>query len=103
MRSPIVTNLLRGHVTASLQGLALVEPERQATVLAMLRQRGPTDDADRVNPNGGAITHGHPLSADGPQLTLMAVIKPAAGVTAAVLPSPWVWVSHGVAVLLDNV
>jgi len=33
--------------------------------LAVLRELGIADDADHVNPNGGAIALGHPLGATG--------------------------------------
>ena len=36
-----------------------------AQALAVLRQLGLPDDAEHVNPNGGAIALGHPLGASG--------------------------------------
>jgi 3-oxoadipyl-CoA thiolase len=41
--------------------------------LAVLRQLGVPDDADYVNPHGGAIALGHPLGMSGARLTLTAV------------------------------
>jgi len=41
--------------------------------LACLRQLGVADDADYVNPHGGAIALGHPLGMSGARLTLTAV------------------------------
>jgi 3-oxoadipyl-CoA thiolase len=41
--------------------------------LAVLRQLGLPDDADFVNPNGGAIALGHPLGASGARLALTAL------------------------------
>ena len=41
--------------------------------LAVLRQLGVADDADYVNPHGGAIALGHPLGMSGARLTLTAV------------------------------
>ncbi len=41
--------------------------------LACLRQLGLADDAEHVNPNGGAIALGHPLGMSGARLALTAV------------------------------
>ena len=40
--------------------------------LAVLRQLGLADDAEHVNPNGGAIALGHPLGMSGARLALTA-------------------------------
>jgi len=44
-----------------------------AQALAVLRGLGLPDDADQVNPNGGAIALGHPLGASGARLVIAAV------------------------------
>jgi 3-oxoadipyl-CoA thiolase len=44
-----------------------------AQALAVLRQLGLADDADHVNPNGGAIALGHPLGMSGARLALTAL------------------------------
>jgi len=41
--------------------------------LAVLRQLGIADDAEHVNPHGGAIALGHPLGMSGARLTLTAL------------------------------
>ncbi|KJE76043.1 3-oxoadipyl-CoA thiolase [Ferrimicrobium acidiphilum] len=46
-----------------------------AQSLACLRQLGLPDDADFVNPNGGAIALGHPLGASGARLALTATTE----------------------------
>ncbi|RMF13944.1 MAG: acetyl-CoA C-acyltransferase, partial [Alphaproteobacteria bacterium] len=44
-----------------------------AQSLAVLRMLGLPDDAEQVNPNGGAIALGHPLGASGARLVLTAM------------------------------
>ena len=44
-----------------------------AQALAVLRQLGLPDDAEQVNPHGGAIALGHPLGASGARLALTAL------------------------------
>ena len=46
-----------------------------AQALAVLRELGVADDAEHVNPNGGAIALGHPLGATGARLTLTAALE----------------------------
>jgi 3-oxoadipyl-CoA thiolase len=41
--------------------------------LAVVRQLGLADDADHVNPNGGAIALGHPLGMSGARLAMTLV------------------------------
>ena len=44
-----------------------------AQALAVTRDLGLADDAEHVNPNGGAIAIGHPLGASGARLVITAV------------------------------
>lgn len=46
-----------------------------AQALAVLRQLGLSDDAEHVNPNGGAIALGHPLGMSGARLAGTAVLE----------------------------
>ena len=43
--------------------------------LACLREFGLADDADHVNPNGGAIAYGHPLGMSGARLAADVAIE----------------------------
>jgi 3-oxoadipyl-CoA thiolase len=71
--------------------------------LACLRQLGVADDANHVNPNGGAIALGHPLGMSGTRLALTAahqldVIKGKRG-----LATMCVGVGQGVSLALERV
>jgi acetyl-CoA acetyltransferase family protein len=71
--------------------------------LAVLRALGVEDDAEHVNPNGGAIALGHPLGMSGARLalTLSREIK-ARGVRYG-LATMCVGVGQGVAMVLEGV
>src|SRR5271156_4071886 len=71
--------------------------------LACLRQLGVADDADYVNPHGGAIALGHPLGMSGARLTLTAVhgLEKRAGRRA--LATMCVGVGQGVSLALERV
>jgi acetyl-CoA acyltransferase len=43
--------------------------------LAVLRQLGVDDDAEQVNPNGGAIALGHPLGMSGARIVATAAYE----------------------------
>jgi 3-oxoadipyl-CoA thiolase len=71
--------------------------------LACLRQLGLPDDAEHVNPNGGAIALGHPLGMSGARLTLTALhqLEKIGGKRA--LASMCVGVGQGVSLALERV
>ena len=71
--------------------------------LAVLRELGLPDDADHVNPNGGAIAMGHPLGMSGARLVLTAAheLKRRHGKYA--LCTMCVGVGQGVALILERV
>jgi 3-oxoadipyl-CoA thiolase len=71
--------------------------------LACLRQLGVADDADYVNPHGGAIALGHPLGMSGARLTLTAVhgLEKRGGKRA--LATMCVGVGQGVSLALEKV
>ena len=69
--------------------------------LAVLRALGLPDDAEHVNPHGGAIALGHPLGASGARLALTAAVELAdRGLRRAVV-TMCVGVGQGVAMLLE--
>jgi 3-oxoadipyl-CoA thiolase len=71
--------------------------------LACLRQLGVADDADYVNPHGGAIALGHPLGMSGARLTLTAVhgLEKRGGKRA--LATMCVGVGQGVSLALEKI
>ncbi len=71
--------------------------------LAVLRQLGLDDDAEHVNPNGGAIALGHPLGMSGARLALTATEElHVKGVDKAVC-TMCIGVGQGIAALLERV
>ncbi len=73
-----------------------------AQALAVLRQLGLPDDADHVNPNGGAIALGHPLGASGARLVLTAALELAARDAHRAVATMCIGVGQGIAVLVDS-
>lgn len=71
--------------------------------LAVLRQLGLADDAEHVNPNGGAIALGHPLGMSGARIALTATQElHERGVNRAIC-TMCIGVGQGIAVLLERV
>ena len=71
--------------------------------LACLRQLGVADDADFVNPNGGAIALGHPLGASGARIVGSAALelKERGGRTA--VATMCIGVGQGIATMLEAI
>jgi acetyl-CoA acetyltransferase len=69
--------------------------------LAVLRLLGLPDDAEHVNPNGGAIALGHPLGASGARLALTAALELQDRGARRVLATMCIGVGQGIAVLLE--
>ncbi len=70
--------------------------------LAVLRGLGLPDDADHVNPNGGAIALGHPLGMSGARLVLTAAIELGLHDARRAIATMCVGVGQGVALLLER-
>ena len=71
--------------------------------LACLRQLGLSDDAEHVNPNGGAIALGHPLGMSGARLALTAMHQLAATGGKRALATMCVGVGQGVSLAIERV
>lgn len=74
-----------------------------AQALAVLRELGVPDDAEHVNPNGGAIALGHPLGATGARLVLTAALELQHRKANLALATMCVGVGQGVSVLIERV
>ncbi len=74
-----------------------------AQALACLRQLGLPDDAEHVNPNGGAIALGHPLGMSGARLALTAALELTERGARRAVATMCIGVGQGIAVLLEAV
>jgi len=74
-----------------------------AQSLAVLRELGLPDDAEHVNPNGGAIALGHPLGASGARLVATALTQLEATGARRALCTMCIGVGQGIALLLERV
>ncbi|GAA1591922.1 MULTISPECIES: 3-oxoadipyl-CoA thiolase [Kribbella] len=70
--------------------------------LAVLRELGLPDDAEHVNPNGGAIALGHPLGMSGARLALTAALELRRRDARYALATMCIGVGQGVATLLTR-
>jgi hypothetical protein len=61
-----------GHNLSEMDVIELNEAFA-SQALAVIRELGLADDAEHVNPNGGAIAIGHPLGASGARLVTTAL------------------------------
>ena len=74
-----------------------------AQALAVLRQLGLADDAEIVNPNGGAIALGHPLGMSGARLATTALHQLQATGGKRALCTMCIGVGQGIAIALERV
>ena len=74
-----------------------------AQVLAVTRELGLADDAEHVNPNGGAIAFGHPLGMSGARLVLTAVRELERREGRYALCTMCIGVGQGIAMILERV
>jgi acetyl-CoA acyltransferase len=74
-----------------------------AQSLAVLRELGLPDDADHVNPNGGAIAIGHPLGASGARLVTTAAYQLRRMGARYALCTMCIGVGQGIAVIIERI
>ena len=71
--------------------------------LAVVRQLGLADDAENVNPNGGAIAIGHPLGMTGARIVTTAMYQLAATGGRYALCTMCIGVGQGIAMIIERV
>jgi 3-oxoadipyl-CoA thiolase len=71
--------------------------------IAVLRQLGIAEDADHVNPNGGAIALGHPLGMSGARIAGTAALELALTGKRRALATMCIGVGQGIAIALERV
>jgi 3-oxoadipyl-CoA thiolase len=74
-----------------------------AQALACLRALGLPDDAEHVNPNGGAIAIGHPLGMSGARLALSAAMEMQETEAKRALAAMCIGVGQGIALAMERV
>ncbi|OWU85803.1 beta-ketoadipyl CoA thiolase [Oceanicola sp. 22II-s10i] len=102
--APATEKLLAQH-GLSIGDIDLIELNEAfaAQGIAVTRQLGIADDADWVNPNGGAIALGHPLGMSGTRLALTAGISMGHMGAKRAVCTMCIGVGQGIAMLLEAV
>ncbi len=100
---PAVAKVLE-QTGLSLQQMDVIEINEAfaAQVLAVVRQLQLADDAEQVNPNGGAIALGHPLGMSGARLVTTALYQLQRTQGQYALCTMCVGVGQGVALVLER-
>ena len=98
------TRKLLERTGLSLAALDVIELNEAfaAQSLAVLRELGLPDDAEQVNPNGGAIAIGHPLGASGARLVATALSQLEAAGGKRALCTMCIGVGQGIALLIER-
>jgi 3-oxoadipyl-CoA thiolase len=99
------TRRLLGRTGLAVGDFDLVELNEAfaAQALACLRELGLPDDAEHVNPNGGAIALGHPLGMSGARLVLTAALELSTTSRRRALCTMCIGVGQGIAVAIERV
>jgi 3-oxoadipyl-CoA thiolase len=101
--APATEKLMAQH-GLSIGDIDLIELNEAfaAQGLAVMRQLGLPDDADHVNPNGGAIALGHPLGMSGTRLALTASLTMTENDLGRAICTMCIGVGQGIALLLEK-
>ena len=97
------TRKLLDHAGLSIGDIDVIELNEAfaAQALAVVRDFGLADDAEHVNPNGGAIALGHPLGMSGARLVLTAARELRRRDAQRALVTMCIGVSQGISLLLE--
>jgi len=74
-----------------------------AQSLAVIRELGLSDDAEHINPNGGAIALGHPLGMSGARLVTTAAYQLRETGGRYALCTMCIGVGQGIAMIIESV
>ncbi len=98
------TQKLLARLGLSITDIDIIELNEAfaAQSLAVLRQLGLPDDAEHVNPNGGAIALGHPLGMSGARLALTAAIEMNEHDVPRALATMCIGVGQGISLMLEK-
>jgi 3-oxoadipyl-CoA thiolase len=98
------TRKLLERIGVTLDQIEVVELNEAfaAQSLAVLRELGLPDDAEHVNPNGGAIALGHPLGMSGARLVATATREMKIRDASYALTTMCIGVGQGIAMLLEK-
>ncbi len=96
---------LAAMLKLSIQDFDVIELNEAfaAQGLAVLRQLGIPDDAEHVNPNGGAIALGHPLGMSGARIALSAALELHERGAKRALCTMCIGVGQGIALAMERV
>jgi len=99
------TNRLLERLSLQVADLDVIELNEAfaAQGLAVMRQLGLADDAAHVNPNGGAISLGHPLGMSGARLAMTATEELQRSGGRYALATMCIGVGQGIALALERV
>jgi len=99
------TQKLLARLGRSIADIDLVELNEAfaAQALAVLRELGLPDDAEHVNPNGGAIALGHPLGMSGARLATTAMYELRRRRARLALCTMCIGVGQGIALVIERV